>query len=426
MIGGAQWTSCIRPLLKGAFLLNVSQAITFAAPLAIFPYAIHKLGVRGFGLGVTAIAIGTVMSLVVDFGGSIAGVRGIAIRRFDKDALGEFLGSFLTARLAFGALAAVVGLICGELVEGHLSSELQQFVFPAIAFGILQGLNPTWYFQGMERFGEQTVAVAMSRGVQVLSAYLLVTEGRPGTLVEAYAAGAGLYSLLGMGRLVLREEIEWNGALVLCWSRTKECFPFAVYQLATGLFSSVNVLIVGAASTATQAGIYALSEKIARVGVMAVGRGAQAAFPMIARQNVTGQAQQIRRLAATILVGGSICVVAVTTAGGIFYISRTASQLSAAAIPVLLVLVILVPITAASSIVLYLYAFLDGRHWRATFFYCALGCANVIVGLGMSRLYGAMGMAITVVVMEAAVATVVARSSAIRRGRRHGLQLPPR
>ena len=143
-----------RKLLRSGVLHNVIalygvQVCTYALPLLTFPYLARVLGPSGWGVVVFAQAIGEVIASVVEYGFDISAARDTSRHRNEPKHLSALISGVLGAKVLLAALCIAAAIFSRRFTH-HVAPSLALF-WASTIWGVCQGINMLWYFQGLER-----------------------------------------------------------------------------------------------------------------------------------------------------------------------------------------------------------------------------------------------------------------------------------
>ena len=162
-------------LLHNVIALYGVQACTYALPLVTFPYLAHVLGPSGWGAVIFAQSIGVVIASVVEYGFDISASRETSRHRHDPDRLSSLVSGVLGAKSLL-ALACVAGAVFSRrFTLGVAPSQI--LFWSSTLWGVCQGINMLWFFQGLERM--QLASVLEISG-KVLATRCAAVEPRRG------------------------------------------------------------------------------------------------------------------------------------------------------------------------------------------------------------------------------------------------------
>jgi polysaccharide transporter, PST family len=158
-------------LLHSSFVHNVIalygvQGCTYALPLLTVPYLARVLGPAGWGVVVFAQAIGMVIASVVEYGFDISASRETSRHRDDPQRLSALISGVLGAKSLL-AIVCVAGALCSRRFTHHIAPSLALF-WASTIWGVCQGINMLWFFQGLERM---RLANTLEVGGKVLACF---------------------------------------------------------------------------------------------------------------------------------------------------------------------------------------------------------------------------------------------------------------
>jgi polysaccharide transporter, PST family len=276
-----------KKLLHSGFLQNVIalygvQACTYALPLVTFPYLAHVLGPSGWGVVVFAQAIGIVITCVVEYGFDISASRETSIHGDDPRRLSELVSGVLGAKTLLSIVCVAGALFCRRFTHNIAPSPV--LFWSSTIWGVCQGINMLWFFQGLERMKLASALEITGKVLATLSIFVLVHKPADGWKVMA-AQCVGCIVAHGITVVLAYREVgfRWptvrlmRDALRLGWSM----FLFRAVQ---GLSGSVNRLVLGAVAPVAALGEYAGAERITRVFQQGMWPVNQALYPKLTKQ----------------------------------------------------------------------------------------------------------------------------------------------
>lgn len=242
--------------------LSVIQGLNYLLPLITIPFLFNQLGVEKYGLTNFSFAFVQYFVVLTDFGFGLSGTRYVASHRDDLKAVNRFLCSatisrLIMATLSFGIMVGVV--LCTSSFKGH---ELFSLLF----FGIVVGnvINPTWFFQGMERMKFNTLLYTITRSVSILPLFVLIREESDYMWIPiCYSLGAiiaGIFSLL-LVRTMFGMKFFWT-SLIEVKSVTIDSSRYFLSRVSNSLYTNTNSFVIGLVCGNAAVGYYSLAEKI--------------------------------------------------------------------------------------------------------------------------------------------------------------------
>lgn len=249
------------PSLRKNYLYTVViQIVSMLAPLVTAPYVARVLGSDGVGTYSYVLSVATVFSLFAALGLSAYGLREVSRVRDDSDAVARLfweltLLRFATTLLTGGAYA----VLCWWVGEWR--------VYGAMSLLILAtGLDLTWFFQAMERFGTLMLRHLAVKVLGVVLVFALVRE----------EGDVAVYALIQTGSTLLSNLMLWPHLRGMRWHRGRpfsHLRPSLVYfvpAIATSVYTVLDKTMLGVITRdMAQNGYYESAHKIIRL-LMAV------------------------------------------------------------------------------------------------------------------------------------------------------------
>lgn len=226
----------------------------YVAPLLLYPVLTRRLGLEGFGMFASAIALALVVSVVVDYGQSLSGPRDIA---GSVEGRGVLVGQALAMRgvLILPAAAVGVGLAALNPVLGGASV----VVAMAVVLGIGQGASLLWFFQGIRDPGPAAmleVGFALAATGVVLAMPGLSVGG-----VMAVQAGGVWAGWVATGILLLRRQTVHAPERGFV-RHLIQGGPLFASRAVTVAYTGAGVLVVAALAGPAQAALYGAADRL--------------------------------------------------------------------------------------------------------------------------------------------------------------------
>ena len=269
-------------LVQNIAALYGVQICTYALPLITFPYLARVLGPAGWGSVVFAQAIGVVIAVFVEYGFDISASRETSRHRGEPGHLSQLISGVLGAKVILAALC-VCGAILSRRFTHHVAPSLALF-WSSTIWGVCQGINMLWYFQGLERMRLASALEIGGKVVATLSIFLLIHHPDDGWKVMA-AQCVGCIVAHGVTIVLAYREVGFlwptfssvRRALRLGWS-------MFLFRAAQGLTGSLNGLVLGWVAPLAALGQYAGAERISRVFQQGLWPINQALYPKLTKQ----------------------------------------------------------------------------------------------------------------------------------------------
>ena len=286
---GGHARSDVRSLARGGMLNLVAsgsgQAFTFLMTIVVT----RGLGARGAGAFFEVVGLFTILSNSVRLGADTGMVRMVSarraldatgdLRRLARVALGPVLlaGTLVAAATwALGPLLSRVFLHGVDQAEGAGAIRLLAFFLPLVAVTIValsatRGFGTMLPYAAIENFGKPLARLAL------VALVVLLGLGSVAALVAwAVPIAAGFVAALWVLLRLIREA-EARGSRVRPTRASRHLasrfWRFAAPRGLAGIFQVtvlwLDVLLVGALRSTSEAGIYAAASKLAMVGTLA-------------------------------------------------------------------------------------------------------------------------------------------------------------
>ena len=237
-----------RKLLRSGVVHNVIalygvQACTYALPLLTFPYLARVLGPSGWGVVIFAQAIGEVIASVVEYGFDISAARDTSRHRGEPKHLSALISGVLGAKFLLAALC-IAGAIFSRRFTHHIAPSLALF-WASTIWGVCQGINMLWYFQGLERMRLASVLEIAGKVMATLSIFLLVHKPSDGWKVMA-AQCVGCMVAHGVTVVLAYREVgfQWPTPASV-WDSLRLGTSMFLFRAVQSICGSANRLILG-------------------------------------------------------------------------------------------------------------------------------------------------------------------------------------
>jgi len=261
------WQFSPKRLLHSGFIHNVIalygvQACTYALPLLTFPYLARVLGPSGWGVVVFAQAIGVVIASVVEYGFDISAARETSLQRNEPKKLSALISGVLGAKVLL-AMVCIAGAVFSRRFTHHIAPSLALF-WASTFWGVCQGINMLWFFQGLERMRLASMLEIAGKVLATLSIFALVHKPDDGWKVMA-AQCVGCVVAHGVTLVLAYREVgfQWPTASSV-WSALRLGGSMFLFRTVQGLSGSVNRLVLGSVAPVAILGEFAGAERITR------------------------------------------------------------------------------------------------------------------------------------------------------------------
>lgn len=391
-------------LAQNAIALYGVYIAGMVLPLVTIPYLARVLRPEGWGLVVFAQSFAAWMALVLEYGFYLSATREIARVRNDPHRVSRVVADVHGARLVLSLLIVSAGVAAYLLIPSFRAEPL--YLVWAVMFALAQGFSPLWYFQGVEKMRLPAVLEITAKTIATAGIFLVVTGPENGWRVLALQAVTGFAWIALASAMIYRDvpflRPTWSGAVAMLRSAA----GLFVFRSATGLYLQANSFILGLLAGPQTVAFFGGAEKIVRAATGLIQPATQALYPRISHlaADDSGRARSLVRLSLVLVCGLGTVLGLAAAVGAPLLVRVILGEGYEAAVPVLRVLALLLPIISLGTVL--------GIHWALPMgfdrpFYrlvIAAGALNILLAFLLAPRFGALGMAISVVFADALVA----------------------
>lgn len=261
-------------------IMVIVNGISFLTPLVIFPLLAKSIGVVNFGYYVTALAIVQYGILFNDFGFNSSATRSIALDT-DIDAV-----STIYIRVTLCKIVTFFVFIFAVILYHLIVKTDFSLILIILSFSILSNIIfPVWLFQGLQTFYPIAVNSILKILCIIPLVYFFVNEKS-----DVFFA-AFIYSLVPIfvSLFVFVLSVFYMGVnfrirksmLDNFLDEFKSGWYFFVSQVSTSLYTTSNVLLVGALTSPILVSNYSVAERLKNVIQGFISPIASVLFPTV-------------------------------------------------------------------------------------------------------------------------------------------------
>ncbi len=345
-------------LLRSGFIHNVIalygvQACTYALPLLTFPYLARVLGPSGWGVVVFAQAIGVVIASMVEYGFDISASRETSLQRNEPERLSALISGVLGAKVLL-ATVCIAGALFSRRYTHHIAPSLALF-WASTIWGVCQGINMLWFFQGLERMRLASVLEIAGKVIATLSIFVLVHKPDDGWKVMA-AQCVGCVVAHGVTVVLAYREVgfQWPTSASVS-SALRLGGSMFLFRTVQGLSGSVNRLVLGAVAPVAVLGEYAGAERITRVFQQGMWPVNQALYPKLTQQAQNNPASALKTVRLSLLLLGGLGLVLGLAIffGAPLLVHLVLGPAFPDSVPVLRVFALWIPLVALCTVIIF-------------------------------------------------------------------------
>ncbi|MCE3249496.1 MAG: polysaccharide biosynthesis protein, partial [Geminicoccaceae bacterium] len=290
----------LKRVLRGRLARNVIalyglRAFDQLLPLLVFWYLTRTLLPEGLGLFAFANACAMYGIVIVEYGFGFSGTRAVASARDQPGQLAELITGVFAVQVLLSVVVALAAAAARFLVPQFQEQPL--LLWAGLAFAILQGFNPVWYFTGQERI---SLIVLVTAGVKLLTTLaIFALVGAPDdswVVLACYAGGALLATTTGYALMMreVRPQRLSRGPIGRAFRLGASLFVMRVVLMTQG----AGIVILLGFLAPHHVPLYAVSDKLCRPVAWLLGPLNTALLPRLSHLVGTSpdRAQQIARL----------------------------------------------------------------------------------------------------------------------------------
>jgi PST family polysaccharide transporter len=385
-------------LLRNGLVHNVIalygvQACTYALPLLTFPYLARVLGPSGWGVVVFAQAIGVVIASVVEYGFDISASRETSRQRNEPERLSALISGVLGAKVLLAVLC-IGGALFSRRFTHHVAPSLALF-WASTIWGVCQGINMLWYFQGLERMRLASALEIGGKVLATLSIFVLVHKPDDGWKVMA-AQCVGCVVAHGVTVVLAYGEVgfQWPTPSSV-WDALRLGGSMFLFRVVQGISGSVNGLVLGSVAPVAVLGEYAGAERITRVFQQGLWPVNQALYPKLTQQvqDNPQRAMKTVRLSLLFLGGLGLVLGLAMFMGAPLLVHLVLGPAFRDSVPVLRVFALWIPLIALSTVMIFQLLLPNQLDNQFNFVNFTAGLLGIAAALLLAPRFRAVGIA---------------------------------
>lgn len=251
-----------KTLLSNFFALLSLRASNFIFPMIYISYLVKVLGVELYGLVVFAEALLSYFGLLIDYGFGLSATRLIALNRDNREKITEIFSSVLTIKSIILTISVIVLYLIINSFE-KLSDNEMLFYYSLLAV-IGSNMFPIWYFHGLEKMKFASIVNFVAKGVFTLLMFFVIKAPSDFIFVPIIS-GVGFIIAGILSLIIIRVHFNQKFKLYSLSVLKKYFYDSTQYfisRISVSLYSTINVLLLGATSSLLSVGYYSIAEKI--------------------------------------------------------------------------------------------------------------------------------------------------------------------
>jgi PST family polysaccharide transporter len=273
-----------KTLLESFASLYLLKITNILIPLVTLPYLVRVLGVEKFGAISFAQVFANLFVILVDFGFMLSIVKLLAKYSDNRAKTSEILSSVVILKIFLLVVSFLIYIFI-ITAFGKFNSDFNLYLY---MFGIVvgQGLFPDWFFQGMQKMRYIAllnffvkvvflllILITIKQKSDYLNYPLLLSFGYIGILPFAYYT---IFKNFEVSFFVPKAKVLWN--------YLKYSSHFFYSRVATKVYGSAGLFVVGILFSELIVGYYAIADKLKGAISSLYFPIAQALYPYISKE----------------------------------------------------------------------------------------------------------------------------------------------
>lgn len=401
---GVPWRRAIRSKLAENILsLYLLQGLNYLLPLIVLPYLLRVIGPTEYGLIAFAQSLMGYGVLLTDFGFNLSATRAVSLARDRPEELAGIFWSTMMAKLLLllgggVAIALVILVVPAFRAEWRVFATSGLMVLGAVTF-------PLWYFQGLERLRVAAIIQALGKLATLVLAFTLVHSAADLLAAAAVLSAPSLIAaaLCAVYLTVVAPVAFRRPTLAEIGAAFRSSWHLFLSSAAATLYLKGNALILGLMSGPYAVALFSIANKVALAVFGLLGPIVQAVYP---RASLIVQGSTAQARAFVIRLSGALLPLAAVLSAALGLFARQIVFLFGGAkyldaVPVLRLMAVLPFALTAATILAQIVMVNLGLSKPLSRIYMLLGLMNLALLPGLITLYGAVGAAAALVLVEA-------------------------
>lgn len=268
-------------LKKNFTYLFILQNANYILPLLLLPYLTRVLGAENFGKVAFAQAFISYFVLLTDFGFNTSSTQAISKVQHKKLAVSKIFWSTIYAKLFF---AIVSLLLLSVLIYGIPKLNLISNLLYVAYIGVISSvLFPTWLFQGIEKMAFITWLSIVPRISVLLITFTFIKTNEDYLLALQIQVGGILFTAILSAITIFYKKFIFyrKPSLKDIYNEIYESWPIFVSGVATNIYTTTNIVVLGFLTNNSIVGIYSAADKVIRAIISLSSSITQVTFPRI-------------------------------------------------------------------------------------------------------------------------------------------------
>jgi PST family polysaccharide transporter len=387
-------------LVHNTLALYGVQVCRKVLPLVSIPYLARVLNPEGWGTVAFVGSLGDFIVLTIEFGFNLSATREIARNRDSKERCGYIASGVIGAQLALAALIIAVVIFCRPYIP-VLRSHAGLF-WAGLFYGVMQGLNPIWFFQGLESIRLAAAVEVIGKTLALAGLFAFVKgKGDEWRVLALQAVPAVLATTVGFYLALHRVRLCWPNAVHIAQTM-KSSLPMFLFRSGESLYGVGNSFVLGLFAPAASVGYYSMAERISRALFGLLDPVRESLFPRLSNLATHSQekAARLARIGAGFMILGGIVLGAGVYVFAPLMIRLAGSSTFNPSVKVLRIFAILPPLLSITYSIGIQWLLSQGKDAVVNRIIMSAGVLNLLLAVFLAPRFQHFGMAWSVVCAE--------------------------
>ncbi|MBQ4558856.1 MAG: flippase [Tyzzerella sp.] len=249
-----------RTLAENVFYNMLYQVIVTVLPIVTTPYTARVLGLHANGIHSFTESIVTYFIIFGSLGTSLYGIRKVAYVRNDDKELAHTTLEIILLKLILMAmsLAVYIPAVC-------INSEYSTIYYIHIINIVANGIDISWFYQGVEDFKRVTIRNLIVKLIYVVSLFLFIRQPEDlNKYVFLVVVSALVGNFLMIYYLPQYIRINWK-AKFKPFSHVKDCFMLFIPQAMNYVYALLDRSMLGWMTHTDNVSIYDQAQRLIRM-----------------------------------------------------------------------------------------------------------------------------------------------------------------
>jgi O-antigen/teichoic acid export membrane protein len=247
---------------KNYFVYGFGQIINLIAPLLIAPKVISVCGMENWGKVGVAISIFTILSIFIDFGSLLIGVKEISINKNNPLKIQSYLNETYLLRFLILFLLSVLFIASILIIKIEIKLYLLGFLLV-----LAQVFNPIWYYQGIENYKAINKIIFISKTIYIVLIYIFIRE-KTDYVYMIFILGfsnAFVYCFFLIKIWNERRLSPFKTSIKKIVENIKKEYPIVISNLSISVYINAPILIISSILGNYETGVYKIGDMLLNV-----------------------------------------------------------------------------------------------------------------------------------------------------------------